>query len=217
MDRPPTRWQLAGPGTHGYARTFGRLVAEGHDVDGEARLADVLVARGSRILDVGSGMGRVAAALSARGHQVVAVEPDAALVEQSRRTYPDQPVIHADILDVDAARLAALGRPSRFDLAVLVGNVMVFVAEGTERAVLRRVRDLLAPQGRVLVGYHPVQGPAHAREYAEEEFRADADAAGLRVDLHAGSYELRPPAPGYAVWVLSRAEAAEAPETRSRP
>lgn len=207
MDRPPTRWQLAGPQTRGYARTFGRLVAEGQDVDGEARLADALVARGSRILDVGSGMGRVAAALAARGHQVVAVEPDAALVEQSRRTYPDQPVIHDDILGVDAIRLRALGRSAEFDLAVLVGNVMLFVAEGTERAVLRRVRDLLAPRGRVLVGYHPVQGPAHARDYPDEEFLADAAAAGLRVDLHAGSYELHPPTPGYAVWVLSHAEA----------
>lgn len=203
----PTRWGLAGQAIAGYGRAFGRMVAEGDDVEGEARLADALLGRGSTVLDVGSGMGRVAAALAARGHRVVAVEPDPALVAQSHRTYPDLEVLAADILGVDAARLAARGWPTEFDLAVLVGNVMVFLAEGTERAVLRRVRDLLAPRGRVLVGFHPVDGPAAARDYDPDEFVADAEAAGLRVDLRAGTYELHPPAHGYAVWVLSRSDA----------
>jgi SAM-dependent methyltransferase len=203
----PTRWELAGSANAGYGRAFGRLVAEGGDVDGEARLADVLVPRGATVLDVGSGMGRVAAALAARGHEVVAVEPDPDLVAQSQQTYPDLAVIAADILAVDADRLAALGRPTSFDLAVAVGNVMVFLAEGTERAVLRRIRDLLAPHGRLLVGFHPVDGPPIARDYDPAEFVADAAAAGLRVDLRAGTYELHPPARGYAVWVLSRDDA----------
>jgi SAM-dependent methyltransferase len=204
---PETRWARAGTANRGYGETFDRLVAAGEDVDGEARLADALVGRGARILDVGSGMGRVSAALAARGHDVVPVEPDPALVEQSGRTYPQLPVVHDDILGVDAGRLADLGRPTDFDLAVLVGNVMVFVAEGTERLVLRRVRDLLAPQGRVLVGFHPVDGPMAARPYPVADFSADAAASGLRVDLVVGSYELRPPAGDYAVIVLARDDA----------
>lgn len=195
----PTRWELAGVGNRGYGEKFGRLVADGADVDGEARLADVLVGRSARILDVGSGMGRVAAALAARGHEVVAVEPDPALVAQSRATYPDLEVQHADIL---AATL-----DGGFDLAVAVGNVMVFVAEGTERAVLARLRSLLAPGGRLLVGFHPVDGPATARTYPHDEFVADAAASGLRVDACFGSYELHPPSPAYAVWLLSRDDA----------
>ncbi|PKH43662.1 Methyltransferase domain-containing protein [Nocardioides alpinus] len=199
MSTPPTRWALAGAGNRGYGAKFAQLVEEGADVDGEARLADVLVARRARILDIGSGMGRVAAALQARGHEVTAVEPDADLVAQSRRTYPDLSVIHSDVLDVDPADLGAA-----FDLVVLVGNVMVFLAADTEREVLRRVHDVLAPGGRVLVGFHPVDGPATARAYSPDEFAADAAACGLRVDLRAGSYELHPPAADYAVWVLSR-------------
>jgi SAM-dependent methyltransferase len=195
----PTRWELAGEGNRGYGETFGRLVATGEDVDGEARLADVLVGRRARILDVGSGMGRVAAALQARGHDVTAVEPDPELVEQSRRTYPDLPVLHADVLDADPA---ALG--SGFDLVVLVGNVMVFLAEGTEQEVLRRVRGVLSPGGRVLVGFHPVEGPATARDYSPEAFVADVESAGLRVVHRFGSYELHEPTEGYAVWVLAR-------------
>ena len=57
---PPTRWQLAGESAQGYGEHFARLVADGDDIDGEARLADALAPRGARILDVGSGMGRVA-------------------------------------------------------------------------------------------------------------------------------------------------------------
>jgi SAM-dependent methyltransferase len=199
VSQPRTRWELAGEGNRGYAEKFARLVADGEDVEGEARLADSLVGRRARVLDVGSGMGRVAAALAARGHDVVAVEPDAALVAQSRATYPGLEVQHADIL---AAPLAA-----GFDLAVAVGNVMVFLAEDTERAVLARLRSLLAPTGRVLVGFHPVDGPASARDYLHEEFAADAVASGLRVDACFGSYELHPPSPAYAVWLLSRDDA----------
>lgn len=203
---PPTRWQLAGDDNRGYGAKFAQLVQEGSDVDGEARLADVLVGRGARILDIGSGMGRVGAALRERGHDVTAVEPDPALVEQSRRTYPDLPVQHADVLGADLADLAGA-----VDLAVLVGNVMVFLAPDTEQQVLRRVREVLAPGGRALVGFHPVGGPATARDYSPEEFVRDVVASGLRVDHRFGSYELHPPSPDYAVWILARDDAPGAP------
>ena len=204
-DLPPTRWAAGGPANDGYARVFARLVEAGEDVEGEARLADALLPRGGRVLDAGSGMGRVSAALEARGHRVVAVEPDPALVAQSRRTYPGLDVIEADILQVTPELLVARGRPPEFDLVVMVGNVMVFLAEATERQVLATVAGLLAPGGRVLVGFHLTGGPSTAREYEPEEFVADVGAAGLRVDLRLGSYELHPPDDAYAVWVLSRA------------
>jgi hypothetical protein len=55
----------------------------------------------------------------------------------------------------------------------------------------------------VLVGFHLEGGPEHARRYAPEEFVADVEASGLRVDARFGSYELHPPSDDYAVWVLS--------------
>jgi SAM-dependent methyltransferase len=192
----PTRWALAGRAVSGYARTFADLVARGADVDGEARLADAVAPRGARILDAGSGMGRVAAALAARGHEVVAAEPDPDLVEQSRRTYPDLPVVPVDILGLGEEH-------GRFDVIVCVGNVMLFLAEGSEVAVLTRLRELLAPGGRILAGFHLTGGPYGARHYPAEEFVADAATAGLQVDLRAGSYELHPADEDYAVWLLS--------------
>ena len=190
-----TRWEAAGEDVRFYGETFGRLVASGQDVDGEARLADALCGRGSRVLDVGSGMGRVAAALQARGHHVTAIEPDAALVAQSRRTYPGLEVLETDAL--------AYATEDRFDLVVLVGNVMVYLAEGSERDVLARVGSLLAEGGRVLVGFHLSGVPRGARSYPAAEFVADVEAAGLVVQHRFGTYELHPPSVEYAVWVLA--------------
>ncbi|WP_323791710.1 class I SAM-dependent methyltransferase [Nocardioides sp.] len=201
---PTTRWAAAGERNAGYGEKFAALVAEGADVDGEARLADVLVGRGARILDVGSGMGRVSSALAARGHDVLAVEPDPPLVAQSRATYPDLSVVEADAVMLTPERLAAGGHPTSYDLVVCVGNVMILLAEGTERQVLTRLATLLAPGGRILVGFHVAGGgPDFARHYSPAEFTADVEASGLQVDLHAGSYELHPPTDEYAVWVLS--------------
>ncbi|CAM3632070.1 class I SAM-dependent methyltransferase [Nocardioides zeicaulis] len=199
MTLPPTRWELAGERNRGYGETFADRVARGLDVDGEARFLDAMLARGSRVLDVGSGMGRVAAALQARGHDVVATEPDPDLRGQSLATYPGLEVLPHQALALDPAEVGT------FDLVALVGNVMVYLGEGTERAVLERVRDLLAPEGRAAVGFHLTPVKAGSRSYPAEEFVADAEAAGLRVVHRFGSYELHEADDEYAVWVLVRA------------
>lgn len=199
MTHRPTRWELAGADNRGYGEAFADRVARGLDVDGEARFLDAMAARGSRILDLGSGMGRVAAALQARGHDVVAAEPDPALREQSHATYPDLEVLPLQALDLDPAEVGV------FDLVALVGNVMVFLGEGTERRVLARVRQLLGPDGRAAIGFHLTPVKAGSRHYPAEEFVADAESSGLRVAHRFGSYELHEPADDYAVWVLARA------------
>lgn len=213
---PPTRWTLAGPDrTAGFGRKFADLVSSGEDVDGEARLADTLLPRSGRVLDVGSGMGRVAAALVSRGHQVVAVEPDPALVAQSRLTFPEVDVIEVDALALDDDLLGERARS--FDLVVCVGNVVVFLAEGTERRLLSLLRDRLAPGGRILVGFHLIGGPEDARDYPPDEFVADVAAVGLRVDQRFGSYELHPAGEDYAVWVLSAVDADAPPTELAHP
>lgn len=195
MTLPPTRWELAGAGNRGYGEHFAALLAEGVDISGEARLADALVPRHARILDVGSGMGRIAAALTARGHDVVATEPDPALREQSLATYAEVPVLPHEALAIPALE--------PFDLIVVVGNVFIYLGEGTERDVLAHLRSLLAPGGRILAGFHLSGIKNGSRTYPADEFVADASAAGLEVDWRFGSYELHAPNDEYAVWVLS--------------
>ena len=77
-------------------------------------------------------------------------------------------------------------------MVVCVGNVMVLLAEGSERAVLARFADLLAPDGRVLVGFSLVGAPPRSRVYPAAEFVADAEAAGLAVESR--FVDLRPAA-----------------------
>lgn len=200
---PPTRWALGGAKNAGYGERFAELIARGEDVFGEARLADTMLARGARVLDAGAGMGRVGAYLEDQGHRVVAAEPDPALVEQARRTWAGLEVLPLEILALTPDALAAAGVPATYDLVVCVGNVLTFLAEGTEVAVLERLGSLLAPGGRILAGFHLQGGPASARTYPPEEFVADVTAAGLRVDHRFGGYDLRPVDDVYAVWVLS--------------
>lgn len=203
-DVPLTRWELGENG--GYGAHFSELIETGADIEGEARLADTLVGRGARILDAGAGIGRIGGALQARGHQVVAAEKDRELIALAARYYPDLPMVEADILALSPELLELAGHESSFDLVVLVGNVIVLAAPDTEQRLLATLRDLLAPDGRILVGFHPVRTHGNARDYPVDEFTADAEAAGLSVQHRFGTYELAPPADDYCVAVLTRAD-----------
>ncbi|MFF0154651.1 class I SAM-dependent methyltransferase [Micromonospora sp. NPDC005203] len=195
----PTRWATDTGPEHSqwYIDRFRKLAAEGADLAGEARLVDTLVAPGSRILDAGSGTGRVGAALAQRGHTVVGVDADPALVAAARADYPGPTWLVADLAELD---LPAMGEAEPFDAAVLAGNVLAFVAVGTEPEVLRRVALHLRPDGVLTVGFGTERG------YPLTAFDADAVAAGLRVEQRFATWDLRPwrdDAP-FAVSVLRR-------------
>ncbi|MFC8300129.1 class I SAM-dependent methyltransferase [Micromonospora orduensis] len=181
----PTRWATDTGPEHSqwYIDRFRKLAAEGADLAGEARLVDALVAPGSRILDAGSGTGRVGAALAQRGHTVVGVDADPALVQAARADYPGPHWLVADLAELD---LPALGEAEPFDAAVLAGNVLAFVAVGTEPEVLRRLAGHLRPDGVLAVGFGTERG------YPLTAFDADAVAAGLRLEHRFATWDLRP-------------------------
>jgi SAM-dependent methyltransferase len=201
-DVPPTRWETGENG--GFAVHFTELIEGGADIEGEARLADAMLPRGSTVLDAGAGFGRVGAALQARGHRVVAAEKDADLVAMAADRYPELPVVRTDILALSPELLVEAGHPTAYDLVVLVGNVIVLLAPDTERRALATLAGLLADKGRILVGFHPTRTHGNARDYPVPEFAADVEAAGLRVQHRFGSYELAPASDDYCVAVLSR-------------
>ncbi|MFJ6151264.1 class I SAM-dependent methyltransferase [Micromonospora profundi] len=181
----PTRWATETGPEHSqwYIDRFRKLAAEGADLAGEARLVDTLVAPGSRILDAGSGSGRVGAALAERGHTVVGVDADPALVEAAQADYPGPRWLVADLAELD---LPALGEVEPFDAAVLAGNVLAFVAVGTEPEVLRRIAGHVRPDGVLAVGFGTERG------YPLTAFDADAVAAGLRLEHRFATWGLRP-------------------------
>jgi SAM-dependent methyltransferase len=208
-----TRWEQAraqerAAGQGGYGAHFARLLAEGVDVEGEARLADGLAPREAWILDAGSGMGRVGAALTHRGHHVVGVDFDPEIIDQSRDTFPELPVVTSRLDELTAAVLASAGFPTSYDLIVCVGNVMILLAPDTERDALGAMAALLAPEGRLMVGFALSGAPAKtSRSYPVAEFVADCAAVGLAVESRFSSYDVRPftDASDYAVHVLRHA------------
>ncbi|KZM33695.1 magnesium-protoporphyrin O-methyltransferase [Oerskovia enterophila] len=183
----PTRWEqkTAMNPAHStwYVERFRAMAAQGADLAGEARLVDAMLPRGARILDAGCGPGRVGAELAARGHTVVGVDVDPVLIEAAETDHPGSTWLVADIAELD---LPTMGVDEPFDLIVCAGNVVTFLAPGTEVEVLRRFRAHLAPGGRAVVGFGAGRG------YAFDAFFADAAEAGLEVQLTLSTWDLRP-------------------------
>jgi 2-polyprenyl-3-methyl-5-hydroxy-6-metoxy-1,4-benzoquinol methylase len=181
----PTRWVTDTKAGHSqwYIERFRRLAAEGADLGGEARLVDAMVAPGSHLLDAGCGPGRVGAILHQRGHRVVGVDADAQLVAAAREDHPGPTWLVADLAELD---LQAAGIAEPFDAVVVAGNVMTFVAAGTETAVLGRIAAHLAPDGLALVGFGTDRG------YALADFDAHLTAAGLVLEQRFATWDVRP-------------------------
>jgi 2-polyprenyl-3-methyl-5-hydroxy-6-metoxy-1,4-benzoquinol methylase len=193
----PTRWasERGGSRSQWYLDRFRRLAAEGADIAGEARLVDAMLPRGARVLDAGCGSGRVGAELAARGHEVVGVDADAALIEAARTDHPGPRWLVADLAEID---LAEYGDPEPFHAAVLAGNVMPYLAAGTEVRVLSRVAAHLTGDGFAVAGFDVDRG------YQLADFDRHAAAAGLALEHRFATWDLRPwqPDAPFSVTVL---------------
>jgi SAM-dependent methyltransferase len=162
-----------------YVDRFRTLAAQGADLGGEARLIDAVVPPGSRVLDAGCGPGRLGAVLHGRGHTVVGVDADPVLIAAAQADHPGPRWLVGDLsrLDLDE---------EPFDVAVVAGNVMVFVAPGTERLVLESLRRHVRPGGRVVLGF------ATDRELSLADFDAAVADAGLTVEQRFATWDLVP-------------------------
>lgn len=162
-----------------YIERFRKMAAAGDDLDGEARLLDAMLPRGARVLDAGCGPGRVGAALHARGHTVIGVDVDPALIEAATVDHPGPQWLVGDLATF------RLDEPP-CDAAVLAGNVLVFVAPGSEVQVLSRVAAHVRPDGVIVTGF------ATDRDYAIDAFDRDWAAAGLVLEHRFATWDLRP-------------------------
>jgi SAM-dependent methyltransferase len=181
----PTRWVTDTDEGHSrwYIERFRRMAAEGVDLGGEARLVDALAAPRSRILDAGCGPGRVGAVLHDRGHHVVGVDVDPELIAAAKQDHPGPSWVVADLADLD---LPAIGITEAFDAAVVAGNVLAFVAPGTEPDVMSRIAAHLVPGGFAVVGFGTGRG------YPLQAFDADLRGAGLALEHRFATWDLRP-------------------------
>jgi HAD superfamily hydrolase (TIGR01509 family) len=186
---------LLGPadGTAGYAEAADALAEQYESVtfaDVHREALPFLPAAPARVLDIGAGTGRDAAALAALGHRVVAAEPVAELRAHARRLHAGRPI---DWVDDRLPDLPALReRGEEFDL-VLLSAVWMHL-DASERAQgIKRVAELLAPGATVVlvVRHGPVPPGRRMFDVPVEETVALAASVGLRLvhqatrpDLH---------------------------------
>jgi len=143
---PANRWtqRTDVPRGANYDARFERIAAAGGDVHGEADLVSSL-APGPRILDAGCGTGRVAIELAGRGFDVVGVDVDPSMLDSARRKAPSLTWVLGD--------LATDVIEGTFDAVVLAGNVLIFVAPGTEATVVQQCAARLRPGGLMIAGF----------------------------------------------------------------
>ena len=162
-----------------YQARFDQLAASGQDVHGEAAFVLGLDPPPTSVLDAGCGTGRVAIELARRGVSVVGADIDPAMLDTARRLAPELTWIEANLAELDLVQT--------FDAVVLAGNVLHFVAPGTQAEVVRRCGEHLGPAGVLVAGFSLRPG-----RYDLDQFDEAATDAGLMVAERWATWDRQP-------------------------
>lgn len=174
-----------------YAERWRDLAARGEDLDGEARLVAALVAPGARVLDAGSGQGRLGGYLAQRGYLVAGVDLDEVLVEEARANFNGGEwrvgdLATFDLSDLRAAKPKGLQDHAGFEVIVSAGNVLTFIDPMARVATLANLAAALVPQGRLVTGF------GEGRGYTFSDYERDLQDVGLSVENRFESWDMRP-------------------------
>jgi SAM-dependent methyltransferase len=159
------------------AERLGRVYESVAFEDVHGALLDLLPKAPARVLDVGAGTGRDAAALAARGYAVDAVEPVAELRREAARLHPGGGVVWR------AGALPEIpGVQGPYDL-VLLSAVWMHLPPRERPVAMRRLAGLLAPGGILLITLRRGAPPVDRRMYdiPPEEVAGQAAEVGLRL------------------------------------
>ncbi|MFD1496324.1 class I SAM-dependent methyltransferase [Streptosporangium lutulentum] len=173
-------------GTAGYGEASDLLADQHESVTFAEVHREVLhpfPARPSRVLDLGAGTGRDAAALSRLGLTVVAVGPTAELRAHGQRLHPATGI---EWIDDHLPELTALRRrPERYDLILLTAVWMHLDARERSEA-MKHLTGLLAPGGRIVLSlrHGPVPTGRRMFEVSAEEKIHLAATTGLHALHH---------------------------------
>jgi SAM-dependent methyltransferase len=172
---------------------FRRIAEAGGNPHGEADL--VASYAPATVLDAGCGTGRVAVELHRRGIRVLGVDADADMIAAARAKAPDLEWVTADLSELD--------RPERFDVVVLAGNVVPYVAPERRAAAVAACVAHLAPGGRLVAGF-----PLRPDWPSLEDYDRWCTAAGAAPEECFATWERAPYAGGdYVVRVHRRTPA----------
>ena len=140
-----SRWQSRADVPRGddYDARWRAMAAQGAAVHGEVDC--VMQFAPTTVLDAGCGTGRVAIELANRGVNAVGVDLDPGMLDVARAKAPEVKWILADLVGLD------LGQ--QFDIVVAAGNVMIFLAPGTEAEVVNDLTKHVVDGGRLVSGF----------------------------------------------------------------
>ncbi|MFV0434474.1 MAG: class I SAM-dependent methyltransferase [Leucobacter sp.] len=173
-----------------YSQRWRDLAAEGHDLDGEARLVAALAAPGAAVLDAGSGTGRVGGYLAEHGYAVVGVDLDEQLVAEAGQVYPGAEWLVGDLARFDFSAVSSVAKGSaglpEFDVIVSAGNVLTFLDPDGRGPALERLRSVLAPDGRMVTGFGAGRG------YSFADYERDLAETGFEVQHRFSTWNMRP-------------------------
>lgn len=156
-----SRWDSSRAGS--YDQAWKKLAESGQSVHGEVDFVQRL--EPATVLDAGCGTGRVAIELAARGIDVVGSDIDGEMLAQAREKAPELEWVQSD--------LAALDLDRAFDVVVMAGNVVLFVAPDTEAACVAGAARHVGPGGRLVAGF------SLGRDVTVEAWEGWLRAAGL--------------------------------------
>ena len=170
-------------GTEGYAEEADALVGQYESIsfaEAHRHVLHLIPSAPCRVLDIGAGTGRDAAAFAAMGHAVVAVEPTAELRARAAALHPSPRIEWLDDGLPDLARLA--GRD--FDVVMLTA-VWMHLDEGQRGRAMPRVARLVRGGGVAVFSlrHGPVPPGRRMFDVSAEETAGLAAAAGLGLAL----------------------------------
>ncbi|BDD80441.1 methyltransferase [Tsukamurella pulmonis] len=134
-----------------YAETFPDPYQYPIERHAAAAFADAAAGRPGRTVDVGCGLGHVAADLAERGLDVIGVDPSAGMLVHARRLHPELPFVDGD------ASLASL--PDGPIAAILARFSLIHVAPAQVRAALRTWAGRVDAGTPVLVAFQAADEP----------------------------------------------------------
>jgi protein-L-isoaspartate O-methyltransferase len=168
-------------GTEGYGETADERVKQYESLafeDVHRHMLHLFPTTPSRVIDIGAGTGRDAAAFARLGHTVTAVEPTPELRAHAQRLHREAAISWVDDWLPDLDRVHALGE--RYDLVMLTAVWMHLDQAERERAMVR-VAPLLRPDGLMvlLLRHGPVPAGRRMFEVSSAETRELARRHGL--------------------------------------
>lgn len=135
-----------------YAAKMRDLTLTGTDLETAARFVDMLCPRGSRILDIGCGIGNSVNALRQRGHQAFGIDPTPEVLKVAAELFDERWFSQLTAGELSAETRETLDLPVSFEAILLAGNVPAFLSADEFQNLFELAQVLLSPSGVLVIG-----------------------------------------------------------------